>query len=154
MKSSVIVVILLIASSFIMACDFTNKKEEGQITAEDGSDSEMIMHEDGQAHDAMQNTVQMEDFNSYKNESGMRLENNEKLIAELRSADQMPENVSDTQFDKMLADLELKNKECQEKMADYTYSTDSHLTEFKSEFDQDLDELETSISNLSVESKD
>jgi len=154
MKSSVIVVIILTASTFIMACDFTNKKEEGQITTGDGSDSEMIMHEDGQTHNDMQNTMQMEDFNSYKNESGIRLQNNEKLIAELRSTDQMPENVSDTQFDKMLADLEMKNKECQQKMANYTYSTDSHLTEFKSEFDQDLDELETSITNLSVENED
>jgi hypothetical protein len=154
MKSSVIVVILLIACSFIMACDFNNKKEEGPIPAGDGGDGDMMMQEDGQTHDNMQNTMQMEDWNSYKNESGIRLQNNEKLIAELRSTNQIPENVSDIQFDKMLADLELKNKVCQEKMANYSYSTDSHLTEFKSEFNQDLDELETSISNLNNENKD
>ena len=154
MNTSAVVVILLIASSFLMACNFSNKKEEGLHPVEDGGEGQIMMHEEGQTHEDMQNAMQTEDWSSFKNESEIRLQNNEKLIAELRSTDQKPENISDTKFDKMVADLEFRNKECQNKMAKYTYSTDSHLAEFKSEFNQDLDELGTALSNLNVDARD
>jgi hypothetical protein len=154
MNTSTMVVILLIASSFLMACNFANKKEDGLLPVEHGEERQLMMHEEGQTHEDMQSAMQTEDWSSYKNESEIRLQNNETLIAELRSTDQKPENYSDTKFDKMLADLEFRNKECQNKMANYTYSTDSHLAEFKSEFNQDLDDLSTALSNLSVDDKD
>lgn len=154
MNISVIVVVLLIASSFIMGCNFADKKEEGQMPAGEDSEGQIMMHEEGQTHENMQDAMQTDDWNSYKKESEIRLNRNEKQIAELRSTDQRSKNYSDTQYDNMLEDLESKNKESQEKMENYTYSNDSDLTEFKREFNQDLDDLETAITNLNVEDED
>lgn len=154
MNNSVIVVVLLIASSFIMACNFADKKEEGQLPAGEDSEGQIMMNEEGQNHENMRDAMQTDDWNSYKKESEMRLKRNEEQIAALRTTDQRSKNYSDTQYDNMLSDLESKNKESQEKMENYTYSNDSDLTEFKKEFNQDLDNLEAAVTNLNVEDKD
>ena len=86
----------------------------------------------------------------FKNESKERIMENEKNLAEFKGRIKNEKKEAKIKYEKKLAELEQKNSDMKKKLDDYQVEGSETWTEFKTEFNHDMDELGTAFKDLTV----
>ena len=87
-------------------------------------------------------------YNQFKLESEEKITANEKIIADLKVYSKDKKSEAKAEYDKMIADLEIKNEAMKVKVRDYKDEGSEKWESFKREFNHDMDELGASIKDL------
>jgi hypothetical protein len=132
-------VLTAIVSLALLSCNNSPKAKEDNLNAAKD-----------EVEDAREDLVQttsdsINDFNKYKNSIQMKLDENEKVIADLKAnSKNMPDQAM---YYKQLDDLKLKNLELKAKIENYQQGPEQKWELFKVDFNKEMDNLGKSISN-------
>lgn len=88
------------------------------------------------------------DFEQFKLEAENKIEENKKKITELRLADADLSMDLKKKYDKKITALQEKNDKLQKQIDESADTKTSKWTEFKKEFNQDMNELTDAIKNI------
>lgn len=140
MKKSILKIALttMIAGTFITSCNSSTEKVEDAAVKVDVATQDLKNAQD--------------DFNSeytkFKIESEQRMVDNEKQIAELKAHKEKLKKEAKADYDKAIADLELKNSTLRFKLNEYKEDGKDKWESFKREFNHDMDELGKALKDL------
>ena len=93
-----------------------------------------------------------EEWKEFKNDSEIKIRNNEIRIAELKAKMNKPGTTLDPLYEKRIDTLEKKNRDLKARIADYEKSQSDWQT-FKREFNHDMDELGQALKDFTVDNK-
>lgn len=88
------------------------------------------------------------DFEQFQLEAEHKIEENKKKISELRLADADLSKDLKKKYDKKITALQEKNNKLQKQIDESVDTNTSKWTEFKKEFNQDMNELTDAIKNI------
>lgn len=88
------------------------------------------------------------EFNKYKKSIEKKLQENERVIADLKENDNSKTKSEEELYFKKLDKLELKNAELKSKIDNYKEGPEQKWELFKVDFNKDMDDLGKSISNM------
>ncbi len=131
----------------LIGCESTDQKEETTEIKVEAADTTKT-----NANTVTVKTATAEEWKEFKTEAQLRISENEKKIAELKAKVQKPGKLFDEMREKKIKNLELKNKELRDRIANYE-TTQSDWEKFKQEFNHDMDELGQAIKDLVVDNK-
>lgn len=138
MKNSILIFsVLLIASSLTGCFSSGEKKEQAEEKA-------------AEANEALEkaNKAYLEDVKTYKAETEKVIENNQERIADLKfQAAKEKESLRIENLAK-IEELERQNNNLKNKLFDYRGNDSDKWDRFKSEFNQDMDELRKTIAEF------
>lgn len=93
-----------------------------------------------------------EEWKEFKNDSEIKIRNNEIRIAELKAKMNKPGTTLDPLYEKRIDTLEKKNRDLKARIDDYEKSHSDWET-FKREFNHDMDELGQALKDFTVDNK-
>jgi len=93
-----------------------------------------------------------EEWKEFKNDSEIKIRNNEIRIAELKAKMKKPGTTLDPIYEKRIDTLEKKNRELKARVDNYEKSQSDWET-FKREFNHDMDELGQALKDFAVDNK-
>lgn len=93
------------------------------------------------------------DYQAFKAESNLKIKDNEKRIAELKVKHAKVNKKNKASYNKDVNALEQKNNNLKVKLAEYKESDHSAWQSFKLEFNHDMNELGTALSDFVVNNK-
>jgi hypothetical protein len=93
-----------------------------------------------------------DEWNTFKLESELKINNNEIRVKELTEKMNKPGTTLDPLYAKRIENIEQKNKDLKVKLATYETSQSDWET-FKREFNHDMDELGKAFKDLTVDNK-
>ncbi len=96
------------------------------------------------------NAEYLADIEKYKAETGVKIAENEKTIAEFKLRIAKGKKEDRAMYDLKIAELELKDIEMKKRMDNYQPSTIDNWQLFKAEFSHDMDELGKAFKDLTV----
>ena len=140
-------VITFFTAVILIGCESTDQKEETTEIKVEATDTTKT-----DANTVTVKTATSEEWKEFKTEATLRISENEKKIAELKAKVQKPGKLFDEMREKKIKNLELKNKELRDRIANYE-TTQSDWEKFKQEFNHDMDELGQAIKDLVVDNK-
>ena len=91
-----------------------------------------------------------EEWKAFKDSTNQVIADNEKRIAEMKSNLKKTGKTIDSEYQKKIAALEVKNNEIKTKLEMYKNDADSDWQSFKKEYHRDMDDLGNSIKNFTV----
>ena len=94
--------------------------------------------------------MEFQDIQNYKKVNEDRIASNNQLIADFKSRIANEKKAVKDEYNKKIAELEQKNADTQKKLNEYKADSKEKWEMFKSEFNRDMDELGTALSNLTV----
>ena len=139
MKNSILIFSTLLIASSLTGCFSSGEKKE------------QAEEKVAEANEALEkaNKAYLEDVKSYKAETEKAIANNQERIADLRfQAAKEKENLRAENL-KKIEDLERQNNNLKNKLFDYRENNNSKWDKFKSEFNQDMNELKEAIAGFS-----
>jgi len=92
----------------------------------------------------------LSDYQMLSKESAIKLKNNEKCIADLRTAITAKNSKDQAEDQKKVSLLEVKNNNLRKELADYKVEGSTKFTTFKSEYNKDLDQLAKELKDFKV----
>lgn len=92
----------------------------------------------------------LSDYQMLSKESAIKLKNNEKCIADLRTAITAKNSKDQAEDQKKVSLLEVKNNNLRKELADYKVEGSTKFTAFKSEYNKDLDQLAKELKDFKV----
>lgn len=98
---------------------------------------------------AVQKVVNIEEWKIFRNESQVKIKNNEIRIDALKSKMRIRGNIGDSGSKKAIDSLEIQNKELVSRMDNYNKGKSDWET-FKLEFNRDVDRLGISLTKFTV----
>ncbi len=98
------------------------------------------------------NTANAAEWKVFKQESEVKIRNNEVRVAELKVKLKKPGKTFDALYEKRIEKLDQKNKDLKTRIDAYE-NKQSDWQAFKSEFNQDLDELGQALKDFTVDNK-
>ena len=154
MKNSVYFLALLfsfITVGMLNSCQSPAEKVE---KAEDkvGDAKQDLKEAEKDANVAAQKAATAEEWKAFKEETNMKIENNEKRISELRTQMKKPGKALDAAYAKSIDALQERNKELKARLDAYE-NNHSDWEAFKREFNHDMDELGQSLKDFTVNNK-
>lgn len=147
---------LAIATTFMAGTVFTSCQSSDQ---KDGDDDGMmnrtekdaqVMHNDDNSD--MPTMVTADEWQTFKLESELQINNNEIRIKELKEKMNKPGTILDPLYAKKIENLEKKNQDLKIKLEAYE-TNQSNWEKFKREFNHDMDELGKAFKDLTVNNK-
>jgi hypothetical protein len=99
------------------------------------------------------NVAQKDSISAYQQlskESNIKLKDNEKSIADLRTAITTKNSKDQAADQKKVSLLEVKNNSLRKELADYKVEGQTKFTAFKSEYNKDLDQLAKELKDFVV----
>lgn len=123
--------------------------------AEKAENVENAQEDLNKAENNLQKAVQdsTNEYARYKIESEAKLKENDLKIARLKAKLKNDKAEIRTKYEKQLVELELKNSKLKTSIADYKETDKNKWEKFKTNFNQDMDELGKSISRMAEEKK-
>lgn len=100
-----------------------------------------------------QKQAQKDSIKQFKNESNKKIVNNEKIISDIKMQIAKAEKTTKTEYEKLAAGLEKKNREMKKKLNKVNEKGKEKWQVFKRDFNRDLDDLNKSIDDLLEKSK-
>lgn len=88
------------------------------------------------------------DLESFRKDNAARTLSNEQMIAELKARVAKEKEATRTAYLKRISELEQKNLEMKNKMAEYNEDGQENWKSFKTEFNRDMDNLGQSLANF------
>jgi chromosome segregation ATPase len=99
------------------------------------------------------NQEYQQDILNYKKENETRIATNDQLISDFKVRIANEKKAVKDEYNKKIAELEQKNTDTRRKLDEYKAESKEKWESFKSEFNRDMDELGTALSNLTVKNK-
>lgn len=99
------------------------------------------------------NQEYQQDILNYKKENETRIATNDHLISDFKVRIANEKKAVKDEYNKKIAELEQKNTDTRRKLDEYKAESKEKWESFKSEFNRDMDELGTALSNLTVKNK-
>ena len=105
------------------------------------------------ANEAVKNTATPEEWNTFRNESELKIRENEIRIAELNVKLKKPAEIPDArQYEKKIAILELQNKDMKARLDAYE-RIQSNWEIFKRDFNHDITAIGNELKDLTGDNK-
>jgi predicted nucleic acid-binding Zn-ribbon protein len=142
---------LLIATSTFTSCQSNTAKTEA--ADQKVQDAKKELDDAKMKADAAQKTANAEEWNAFKADIEVKIQNNESEITALKAKMKSSKKKMDAAYVKSVDDLEMKNKALKEKINAYSNDTKSDWASFKREFNHDMDELGSALKDLTVNNK-
>jgi regulator of protease activity HflC (stomatin/prohibitin superfamily) len=142
MKNKIVklAVITFIAGSMFSACQTSAQKvESARIAAEEAQQN---------LAEAQQDSIS--EYKQFKKDAEEKIVGYDKRIADLKARIVNEKKVNKAKYEKKLAELEKKNSETKKKLAEYKETSKEEWTNFKTEFNRDMDEMGTAIENFLI----
>lgn len=131
-------VVWLVTSVSILSCNDTSQNDK---TAQNNvNDSTKIK-------DSI-NAAYMKDMAKYKKQTADKISSNDSIIAGLKAKLQSGKNDIKAEYKKSIAELEQKNAEMKERMANYKAEGKSNWEIFKIQFNKDMNDLGNEFKKL------
>jgi exonuclease VII large subunit len=147
MKKQIITFIVattFISAAILSACNSATQKEEAAHDRVDDAKEELS--------DARK-AATAEEWKAFKDESELKIKDNEIRIAELKTKIKKSGNELDAVYEQKINNLEQKNKALQAKIDAYGNDLSSDWESFKREFNHDMDEFGSAFKDLTVNNK-
>jgi len=142
---------VLVAGSIFTSCKSPSQKEDAAQANVEDAQQDLNAAQD-KADAANLKVATAEEWTAFKNESEIKIRDNEVRIAELKVKMKKPGKVFDSMYEKRIESLEQQNRDLQARMDAYEKSQSDWET-FKSEFNHDMDELGKALKDLTVDNK-
>ena len=145
-------ILLVIFSGFIARPDntgnwsLTNEKKNAGYVFHVGNDNFYFAKE-------AQQQAQKDSIQQFKNETNKKIVDNEKIISDIKLQISKAEKKTKTEYEKLVAGLEKKNRELKKKLNEFNEKGKEKWQVFKRDFNHDLDDLNKSIDDLLKKSK-
>jgi uncharacterized protein HemX len=91
------------------------------------------------------------DFQKFKRESEMKISDNKRKIAELKTRKKKESIEVQEKYDKKVMALEQKNNDLEKRIKGYNNSDSGKWESFKREYNHDMDELGKALKDLTVD---
>jgi ribosome-binding protein aMBF1 (putative translation factor) len=101
-----------------------------------------------------QRKVNAEEWNAFKTESEMQIDENEVRIAELKAALNAPGAAQDYEYEKKINILEASNQDLESRMLNYENDQGRDWDTFKREFNNDMNNLGQAFKSLVVKNEE
>jgi hypothetical protein len=98
------------------------------------------------------NKAYLADIESYRRETAMKIEANDKSVAEFKARVENEKKEAKQNYQRQIADLERKNSDMKKKLDEYKSEGKEKWEKFKTEFNHDMDDLGTAFRGFSVKS--
>jgi hypothetical protein len=102
------------------------------------------------------NVTQMDsvaDYQNFKKEAEVKILNNEKSLADLKTKGSKVDVKDKAEYEKNLAALNQKNVDLKERLVDYKLNGETKWSSFKTEYNNDMDELEKELEDFTVDNE-
>lgn len=148
--------ILVVTSVFTAGTIFTGcqsptqKQENSQLKVQEARKD--LNSAKKEANEAVKIVATAEEWKTFRSESDLKINENEKRIAELKTKMNKPGEILDPLYSKRINDLEQQNKDLRAKLYAYEKSQSNWET-FKREFNSDMDAIGEAFKNLTVDNK-
>ncbi len=126
------------------------KADNAQTKVEDAKADLKDAQKDANA--AAQKAANAEEWKAFKNETEIKIKDNETLVAELKAKKKSTGKALDATYIKSIEALEQRNKDLNARLVAYDKGQ-SDWESFKREFNHDMDELGQAFKDLSVNNK-
>jgi len=131
---------LLMTGAIFTSCNSAAQKEENTTTeSQDANAEEQVV-------------ATAEEWQAFKTDAEAKIKNNEIRIEELTVQMNKPGQVFDDLYKNRIEELELQNRELQNRIDAYDKSH-TDWEKFKREFNHDMDELGEALKNITVNNK-
>ena len=142
---------MLVAGSVFTSCKSPAQKEDAAEAKVEDAQQDLNAAQD-KADAATLKVATAEEWTAFKNESEIKIRDNEIRIAELKAKMKKPGKVFDSMYEKRIDTLEQQNRDLRIRMDTYEKSQSDWET-FKAEFNHDMDELGKALKDLTVDNK-
>lgn len=147
----VALLVLFVTGAGVLGCQSnTSKVEEAKEEVEDANHELNKVQEE--AKTANQKAASIEDWRIFKEETNLKIKQNEVRIAELKEKMQGPGKTLDSFYQKRIEKLERNNNVMKVRLETYE-KEQSDWESFKREYNHDMDELSRALSNFSNDDK-
>jgi DNA repair ATPase RecN len=141
----------LMAGTIFTSCQSSIQKQEAaQAKVQDAKQDLNAAQKDANA--ASQLVATTEEWKAFRNESELKIRDNEIRITELNVKMKKPGEIFDALYEKKIANLEQQNKEMRARLEAYEKSQ-SNWESFKREFNHDMDAIGQALKDLTVDNK-
>jgi uncharacterized membrane-anchored protein YhcB (DUF1043 family) len=146
-----LVIPVFIAGTILFSCQSPRQKQEAtQLKVQEARKDLNSAKKD--ANEAAMVVATAEEWNTFKSESELKINENEIRIKELKLKLNKPGEILDPHYSKRIADLEQQNKDLRAKLYSYEKSQ-SNWESFKREFNSDMNSFGEAFKNLTVDNK-
>ncbi|HMG13802.1 MAG TPA: hypothetical protein VK590_00075 [Saprospiraceae bacterium] len=142
MKKSIIGSIAFVLIQMIMTSSCNSPAEKVEDAKENVKEAKEDLNKANEEY--------LADVENYKKETSARIDENDKIIIDLKSKmDQQKKEVK-AAYKKRVAELEEKNAEMKKKLTEYKDQGKDKWQEFKKEFSHDMDVLGNAFKDLTI----
>ena len=140
-----------IVGSLLVGCQTSTKKE---LEAKD-----KVTDAQREVRDAKKELIEAkkeattEEWQTFKNETAVKVNENENKIAELKAKMKKTGNSIDAIYAKKIEELEQKNKDIEVKVETYKNDRSSDWESFKREYNHDMTELGQALKDMTIDNK-
>lgn len=147
MKKNILKLVVLMSfmGLLLVSCNNSPKAKEGELenAQEDVVDAEAALQQS--------KLDSVSDYNTFKSSIELKLDENQRQIDDMKATINASKDSNKAMYTEQLAKLEEKNEELKAKLQDYDQQGTSEKWElFKVEFNNDMDDLGKSISNMAA----
>jgi len=140
-----LVVLVGFMGLLLVSCNNSPKAKEGEL--EDAKED--VVQAEADLEQSKLDSVT--DYNTFRTSIELKLDENQRLIDEMKVTINNSKDSNKAMYEKELAKLEEKNEQLKVKLQDYDQQGTSEKWElFKVEFNNDMDDLGKSISNMAA----
>ena len=140
-----------IAGTVIVGCKESSKKEEA--AQENVQDARADLDDAKEELSEARRAATEQEWKAFKESTNATIAKNEIRIAEMKADLKKTGKNIDTEYSKKIQELEEKNKEIKNKLETYKNDANSDWQSFKKEFNDDVNDLGTSLKNFTVKNK-
>ena len=140
-----------IDGTVLVGCKESSKKEEA--AQENVQDARADLDDAKEELSEAKRAATEQEWKAFKESTNATIAKNEIRIAEMKADLKKTGKNIDTEYSKKIQELEEKNKEIKNKLETYKNDANSDWQSFKKEFNDDVNDLGTSLKNFTVKNK-
>lgn len=139
-----LVVLMSFMGLLLVSCNNSPKAKEGELenAQEDVVDAEAALQQS--------KLDSVADYNTFKSSIELKLDENQRQIEEMKVTINASKDSNKAMYEEQLAKLEAKNAALKAKIQNYEQGPAEEWELFKVEFNNDMDDLGKSISNMAA----
>ena len=141
----------LLTATILTGCQNSTKKE--QVAQDKVVDAQADMKDATEELVVAKKEATAQQWKQFKAETNARIAENESRIAELKVKMNKTGNSIDAMYAKNIEELELKNREIKVKVDTYKNDSNDDWESFKREYNHDMDQLNQSLKDITVDNK-
>ena len=134
---SALAVTVFMAGAILTGCQSSAKKVENA--------QDKVIEANQELSQALKDSIQQ-----FKTESELKINANEKSIAEFKAKIKNEKKDSKAAYEKKLTELEQKNSDLKKKLEEFNEESEDNWKTFKNEFNNDMNELGKALKDFTV----